>query len=221
MRRYRDSGSSRWVFWAALAFVLAANSARATDEAPTIVILPEARTLLERSALDAISQSQSASELIFEVGESHSIALEFQAGMPAGLRLKYFVGSGWAIEASYGGMISSVGSGDTIGIGARHDFTLASDHENDALVLSPGGNVYFMPGDPTDTSWFFRKPQGTVVFIAANADLMWVHDFSRHFGIELGVRAGIGLAVGGISSNGANAAGLVVPDVGVVIGARL
>ena len=94
--------------------------------------------------------------------------------------------------------------GDRFGLRLQH--TAVTFHNGDTLMVSPGVGVQILPNwdvyvHPI-SGWGWGIPdsyRNTLYFVYGDVDISWLHDFSPHFGFELGMKLGVaGLAGGNI-----------------------
>ena len=139
-------------------------------------------------------------------GQQHWVALNLALGQPSVGRVAVKVlprenDSLW-IEA-YGG---SALFDSMYGFGLRLQHTAWSVGNGDTLFISPGLGVHILPEWYTTSGWrpsHFRYYQderyrNVLCYLAGDIDFSWLHDFSPHFGFELGLKLGI---AGRISGN--------------------
>jgi len=102
------------------------------------------------------------------------------------------------------------------GFGVRMQHTVWTSRTSNRLMISPALGVHILPnwdaeektysGDPEGygRGWFstYRSFSNTLYFIAGDVDISWLHDFTPHFGFELGVKFGLaGRVAGTVGSN--------------------
>ncbi len=80
------------------------------------------------------------------------------------------------------------------GGGGRVQFTTWTDNCDDAILISPGLGLHCFP---RTGAGFFSGRATTRVYAAADVDISWLHDFSPHFGYELGLKLGLGVRLSG------------------------
>jgi hypothetical protein len=141
-------------------------------------------------------------------GESNWVSVDLDVGLFSGIRADLLPYSdehlSVALEGFYGGALLSPAYGG----GVRVQFRVVAGQSN-ALLISPGLDVYLSPPDSS-----FLGHSGNLVYVLANADLEWLHEFANHFGFELGARLGGGIQAGGESGV------RPVPDVDLFTGLR-
>jgi hypothetical protein len=147
-------------------------------------------------------------------GQDLPLEVDAQLGLFIGARLKgtvYSTGTfGFALEGLYGNSLVgfdpfSNGSSTAYGLGVRGDWYLSSS-ARDALLLSPAVDVYHV----SDTgNWY-----------GPNVDLSWLHQFSSHVGLVLGLQGGVQIGSSGHDADGKSYSGQTAPDVGVYVGMR-
>jgi hypothetical protein len=125
-------------------------------------------------------------------GQQHWFALNLTTLQPFTGRVQFKVlprenNSVW-LEA-YAGSVLFDGM---YGFGARVNRAARTWGRGDALMCSPGLGVHIIP-----SGGFWGRRHSTLFYLAADVDVSWLHDFSPHFGFEVGVKAGIAGRVGG------------------------
>ena len=118
-------------------------------------------------------------------------------------------------EVFLGAAGTNYGASGALGFGGRVQYALASGAWGDHLVVSPGLDLLVLfEGAGVD------EPYQSVLFLAPNVDVIWLHDFSPHFGWELGVHAGIGIGLSGRDDHDRDAGGRLTPLFSVFTGLR-
>jgi hypothetical protein len=162
------------------------------------------------------------------IGQNAWVTLALQLGNFTGLRAQFipFHGENFsvAVEGFAGAsFLPEIMPRETFGGGVRVSFTAAADAEgNDALLVSPGVDFYFLNGTP-GRGLSEYSGYGHVYYLATNADVSWVHQFSKHFAFELGARVGAAVAVNDGDPKRdelESLAGQVVPELGLFTGVR-
>ena len=122
-------------------------------------------------------------------GTSNRVSIDLHLGLFTGLRVAILPYSDEnltvAVEGFYGSLALLFGT--AYGGGVRVQYRVASVTSN-ALLISPGVNVYFSP----PSGGFIFGHTDNQVYVLANADISWLHEFTSHFGFELGARLGGG-----------------------------
>jgi hypothetical protein len=174
------------------------------------------------------------------VGEANFAAVNLVMGAGVtGIRLEVFpLTAGFfklGMEIAGGELVTSAGAAPGFDFGLRAQLRVLSGHR-DALYVSPGFSAMLVLGDDSakSTTTFFGNPTTgeactvefimgppctTVPYAMANLDISWLHQFSEHSALELGLTGGYGVALGGSSSQG-NAAGSTTPRAGFFVGMR-
>ena len=95
------------------------------------------------------------------------------------------------------------------GFGVRVQHTVRAGSSSNRLMVAPGFGVHILPdwqtwedepyrdsgyGYAGFTTTYYRNP---LYYLFADVDVSWLHDFSPHFGMELGVKVGIAGRVSG------------------------
>jgi len=138
-------------------------------------------------------------------GQQHWVSLNLGSLQPTTARLGVKVwdrpnGSLW-LEV-YGG---SVLVDAMYGFGARLQFTAKEFWSGDQLMIAPGIGTHILPQWEAETRGYRRGRYSnysdyrrtTLYFLVGDVDISWLHDFSPHFGFELGVKLGLAARVGG------------------------
>jgi hypothetical protein len=140
-------------------------------------------------------------------------SLDLLIGLETGLRAQRSLAldgqSPWKAEVFVG---LSAAAFPTAGIGVRRDFTLAQA-ESDSFVVAPGLGAYIL-GNPFShgDGYFSGSGPSTIGIIVADVDFVWKHDFSKSFGVDLGLKIGVGVTT--------VQAAEVVPVVSIFTGVR-
>lgn len=145
-------------------------------------------------------------------GQQHWVSLNLSSLQPTTGRLGVKVwdrpnGSLW-LEV-YGG---SVLVDAMYGFGARMQFTLKEFAGGDQVMVAPGLGAHIVPHwrattrrwphPNEDHYWGYygyveEYRSNSLSFLVGDVDISWLHDFSPHFGFELGVKLGLAGRVGG------------------------
>jgi hypothetical protein len=119
-------------------------------------------------------------------GQQHWVGVNLSLFQPTVARLQVAVAHRpactWLAEVYAGSELVDFMAGG----GVRVQFTVSANARGDALLVSPGIGVHFLP-----RSDGFVSSAGPEEFAAADADISWVHDFSERFGYEVGVKLGL------------------------------
>jgi len=95
------------------------------------------------------------------------------------------------------------------GGGARMQFTAKEFGHGDQIMIAPGFGAHVLPNQRIVTRSEYRSgyysfgyydytyTKSTAVFLAADVDISWLHDFSPHFGFELGFKLGLAFRASG------------------------
>jgi len=121
-----------------------------------------------------------------------------------------------------GGNVAVAGITPAVGGGVRVRLeVLKSATGRNALLVGPGINFLFAwDSSPEDAGMVDLGPDSTVVLLAPSVDIAWVHQFSRHFGLMLGLHAGAQVAVAGMDNIGQPIAGRAAPVLSFFTGVR-
>lgn len=139
-------------------------------------------------------------------GQQHWVSLNLGSLQPTTARLGVKVwdrpnGSLW-LEV-YGG---SVLVDAMYGFGARMPFTVKEFAGGDQVLVAPGVGAHVLPDWRTGRGYrrgfdWGDSGVGTarsdLYFLVGDVDISWLHDFSPHFGFELGLKLGLAGRVGG------------------------
>lgn len=142
-------------------------------------------------------------------GQQHWVSVNWSAPQPFAGRVGVKVwdrpnGSLW-LEA-YGG---SALFDWMYGFGARMQFTVKEFGSGDQLMVSPGFGAHVLPQWQAETSRYYTSgyysfgyytsdyKRNNLYFLAADVDISWLHDFSPHFGYEIGLKLGLAFRVAG------------------------
>jgi hypothetical protein len=158
-------------------------------------------------------------------GSENVAALNIMIGLVPAVRAEFLTrldgGSFVGLEAFFGGGGTQVGLATMVGGGLRLKIPVLSDHQNDVLFVSPGLDVFVvMKGQYTEDNAWYGGPYSNVYFLAANVDISWLHEISKHFGFELGLQVGAGIAFAGQDGFNRVAAGEIQPQVSLFTGFR-
>ena len=145
-------------------------------------------------------------------GQQHWVSVNLCVFQPFAGRLAVKVwprvnNSLW-LEAYYGSVLFDF----MYGFGVRLQHTLFDFGGNDRIMLSPGLGVQILPNwlaydkVPTRDPWgynyyYWDSYYNSVFYVFGDIDISWLHDFSPHFGFELGVKVGLAGRVGGNLGN--------------------
>ena len=88
------------------------------------------------------------------------------------------------------------------GFGVRVQHTAYDFGHGDQLMVSPGLGVHILPSwytrehrngyDPYYGSYrYYQSSYNSLYYLAGDIDISWLHDFTPHFGYELGIKLGI------------------------------
>jgi hypothetical protein len=94
------------------------------------------------------------------------------------------------------------------GFGLRWQHTLFEFGGRDRLMLAPGVGVHVLPTWPARIERTRMDPWGfdyttwdyysnSLFYLFGDIDISWLHDFSPHFGFELGIKVGLAGRVAG------------------------
>lgn len=149
-------------------------------------------------------------------GLQHVIDAKLLLGLPTGVRFQAALDRqdcrAWLVEAFAGYELFN----PAFGFGGRLLFIPATGSHGDALKIGPGLNFYYFVGDHSSGEHWFTSGQDGY-FVVPNIEVAWLHDFHDHFGWELGLDLGVGLAVW--QGNGVDKSRVgVVPEVSVFTG---
>jgi hypothetical protein len=182
--------------WGCLAVLLLAFSA-ARAEPPAVLVSPDAPHAAAEPPVTAaigIPNAMDASPAgVPAHGLQHFVDAKLLLGLPTGLLLQFAVDrqeqKTWLAEAFAG--IEAFNA--AFGLGGRVLYTPATGKSGDSLVLGPGLEFIYFQGDhSTDRFWFTSDRDG--YFFIPNVEVAWLHDFADHFGWELGLDLGVGVA---------------------------
>lgn len=166
------------------------------------------------------------------VGQQHDLGIQLQFGHPTGARVQYavFHAADFSVLAEvFGGAKSAFWGEETVlGVGGRVLFTLASDGENDALLVAPGlGVSYWQAREEDLLEWSpfgwtpTRRKQKDSYYFNLDANVGWLHDLSPTVGWELGINFGVRIGISGPDDNGKSLSGKVHGGtIGVYTGLR-
>lgn len=111
-------------------------------------------------------------------------------------------------EGFYGMLATKFDSSEGAGTGVRALFRRTSHDGNNTILLGPGVNVFF-PFDENSPS-----------FIAPSLDISWLHGFGGGGGWEIGISAGLGIALEDEVGRGETRAGELTPIISLFSGFR-
>lgn len=191
-----------------------------TNPAPTapitektaVVILPDAYRA-------ALANGQ-------RVGESTVVSVDLIGGLGmtgARVEAQVWSGDGKAVELeALGGVgLTAAGWYPMAGGGARVQFTVAEGQEHrNALMVSPGLDLYVLTGSSTGGGYLGLIPYTNVYYLATNVDVEYVHQFARHFAWDIGVRVGADIGLAGTAADGKPATEHPSPELGLFTGLR-
>jgi hypothetical protein len=186
----------------------------ADPDKPVVVVAPS----VARAAMESAST--------YRVGNDTFVVLDLLVGSHLGIRaaiptLNLAENARLELEGFYGGMISNVGLGSIAGGGLRVQLNVAQDERaRNAFFISPGVDFYVAWDETPDTGWLDFGPDSNIYFLAAGADLKWVHEFARHLGLELGLHLGAAVSLGGLDNGGRETRGTVIPEISLFTGLR-
>lgn len=141
-------------------------------------------------------------------GQQHWVALNLMLGQPStgrvGVKVLARPNTSLWLEA-YGG---SALFDSMYGFGVRLQHTAWTVGNGDSIMVSPGLGVHILPDWYTwDEALHYNRRRGfwesrrghwsSLYYLAADVDISWLHDFSPHFGYELGVKLGFAARVSG------------------------
>jgi hypothetical protein len=129
-------------------------------------------------------------------GLQHVVDARFLLGFPTGVLLQVALDRqptrAWVAEAFAGFELFN----PAFGLGGRALFAPATGKRGDALVIGPGLDFLFFLGDHSSGEhWFTSGRDG--YFVIPDVEVAWLHDFDAHFGWELGLDLGLGVAFWG------------------------
>jgi hypothetical protein len=135
------------------------------------------------------------SEPTWPFGQQHNVAMNLSIFQPFVARLEFVVHRQptctWLAEVYAGSELFDLMAGG----GARVQFTaLANPERGDALLICPGLGVHVLPAHGSaDEVYVNGAFERTTVrtYLAGDVDISWLHDFSPHFGYEVGIKLGI------------------------------
>ncbi|MBY0230009.1 MAG: hypothetical protein K2W96_12065 [Gemmataceae bacterium] len=138
------------------------------------------------------------------VGQQHWVAVHLSLFQPTQLRVQATVARGerasLAVEAFGGSELVEF----MYGFGGRLLWTALHDGVDDALMVSPGLGVHFLPEKGRrfeyalwDGLVYRNSPRTPRTYLAADVDISWVHQFAPHFAWEMGLKLGLAAKVGG------------------------
>ena len=142
-------------------------------------------------------------------GQQHWVSLGITTLQPFTARVGVKVwdrpnGSLW-LEAYGGSELFDV----MYGGGARMQFTAKEFGHGDPIMIAPGFGAHVLPNQRIVTRreyhsgyysfgyYDYTYAKSTAVFLAADVDISWLHDFSPHFGVEIGFKLGLAFRASG------------------------
>jgi hypothetical protein len=163
---------------------------------------------------------------VIDVGQEHWLVVQFMLGTEAGIRFQlgfdHACDHTWAGELFLGAAATRFGVGGVVGVGGRVHYTWMSGRWSDALLVSPGIDVFVLGGHDRRRGILEPEyPKEDVLFLAPTVDISWLHDFTPHFGWELGLHVGLGVGLAGRDYRGESAGGMVTPLLSLYTGFRL
>jgi hypothetical protein len=144
-------------------------------------------------------------------GQQHWLSLNFGSLQPMTARVGVKVwdrpnGSLW-VEGYAGSVLFDW----MVGAGVRLQYTAAEFGYGDKLMIAPGVGAHILPTWEAAQRRYYRGSWGwggggyyeydyersPLVFVAADVDISWVHQFSPRFAFELGTKLGVAGRVSG------------------------
>jgi hypothetical protein len=126
-------------------------------------------------------------------GLQHWVDAKLLLGLPTGVLLQVALvrqeNKTWLAEAFAGFELFN----PAFGLGGRILFTPATGKSGDALVVGPGLDFIFFQGDSSRARFWFTSDRDGYFFLPT-VEVAWLHDFADHFGWELGLDLGLGVA---------------------------
>jgi len=135
-------------------------------------------------------------------GQQHWASVNLIGGQPSAVRVGVRVwpranNSVW-LEAYSGSALFDA----MYGFGVRVQHTAWTFGNGDSVLISPGLGVHILPdwyaSDPTlhysHRRGYWTSSYGhwsSLTYLAGDVDISWLHDFSPHFGFELGAKVGL------------------------------
>jgi hypothetical protein len=168
----------------ALAFYAGIAAVRADQSTPPMIEVQDVDTSNKVAVVvapDALKKALAASE---KAGQDNWLAINFVAGNPMALRVEAFPFTGKNIKVGVEALVGEQAGSAAGGLGVRLQIRLAGN-AHDAFYVSPGVDVYLSP--PTTAGLGHYE---SIYYVASDVDVSWLHQFTRHFGLELGVKAG-------------------------------
>jgi len=160
-------------------------------------------------------------------GNTTKVALDLLIGLPVGVRLKlptinFTDKSRLVLEGVYGGLASTMGIAEVKGGGVRIQLNITQDSDaNDALFISPGVDLLVLSGKGAgDRSWIDFNPYSDVYLLTGTVDVAYVHEFAKHFGLEVGAQLGGGISLKGMDSSNQDSKGKLTPIFSLFTGMR-
>jgi hypothetical protein len=141
---------------------------------------------------------------------SHAWSTDFVIGLPTAVRLQRTLIGGDSCALLAEGLVGFELFFPLAGAGLRARFLPCSGH-TDALVVSPGMDVYALLNPFRHSGGLFGGGPETIGLVTADTDVSWQHAFGQCEG-ELGVKVGLG--------TGFNTSGTFIPVVGIFGGCR-
>ena len=132
-------------------------------------------------------------------GQQHWLALNIALGQPSvgrvGVKVLNRENNSLWLEA-YGG---SALFDSMYGFGVRLQHTAWTLGNGDTFFISPGLGVHILPDWYASRIWrpshyrYYQdyRDRNALSYLAGDVDFSWLHDFSPHFGFELGLKLGI------------------------------
>jgi len=141
-----------------------------------------------------------------EPGQQHWVSLNLGVGQPSTGRIGVKVWSRpqnslW-VEAFAGSVLWN----GMYGFGVRMQHNALNFRNGDQLMISPGVGVHILPSWEAyeHNIWHWGENNtysNTLHAVYGDVDVSWLHDFSPHFGFELGMKVGVaGLVSGQVGS---------------------
>jgi len=160
-------------------------------------------------------------------GDSSRVFLDLLIGQETALRLGFDAlalgdRTSVVLEGLFGGALGIAGITPVAGGGVRIQIEVArTANFRNALLISPAFDLLVAwDSSPEDGGMIDLGPDSNVVLLSTNVEVAWLHRFSRHFGISLGLHAGAQVSLGGLSNVGEETRGRVGPELSVVFGIR-
>jgi hypothetical protein len=133
-------------------------------------------------------------------GQQHWVSANLGLFQPTAFRVGVKVlpranGSLW-LEGYWGSALFNV----MYGFGARLQYTAHTFSGGDRIMVAPGAGMHILPNWNYDSGsyWgYYGYARNTLYWVYGDIDISWLHDFSPHFGFELGFKVGVAGLVGG------------------------